>query len=148
MCIIVDNNVAAIVLLPNGTSDYAAIRQALTDSKARLCVGGKLLEELNKNEAVRRLLKLLDQAGVLRPFSDAEINKIEKQVIARGGYKSDDPHVLALAKVSAARVLCSRDKDLVDDFRNPALLSPKGKIFKNHSHARLIDTHCRSWCRK
>ena len=44
--------------------------------------------------------------------------------------KSDDEHVIALARVSKARVLYAHDSGLRDDFRNRALVSnPRGRLY-------------------
>ena len=39
---------------------------------------------------------------------------------------SNDSHIVALAIVSGARVVVSRDQALAEDFTNPKLLKPKG----------------------
>ena len=44
--------------------------------------------------------------------------------------QSDDPHILALAVVSGARLLYSNDRLLQHDFKNPALINqPRGKVY-------------------
>lgn len=44
--------------------------------------------------------------------------------------QSDDPHILALAVVSGARLLYSNDRLLQHDFKNLALINqPRGKVY-------------------
>ena len=48
----------------------------------------------------------------------------------RGAVKSDDPHIIALAQVSGARLLYSNDKSLQQDFKNKDLINnPRGKVY-------------------
>lgn len=51
------------------------------------------------------------------------------QLEATNACRSNDVHILALAKVSGSRLLFSNDKDLWDDFRDRNILKPKGKIY-------------------
>lgn len=52
--------------------------------------------------------------------------------------KSNDPHILALAKYTGARLLYTEDPDLIKDFKNLELLRPKGKIYSRRSNADLL----------
>ncbi len=52
---------------------------------------------------------------------------------------SNDAHVIALARVSGARILFCRDTALEKDFRNPSVINnPRGKIYKYKSHKNLL----------
>ncbi|MDE0306934.1 MAG: hypothetical protein OXI87_18940 [Albidovulum sp.] len=45
--------------------------------------------------------------------------------------ESNDQHVLALARISGARLLYTNDQKLMDDFKNTELVStPKGKVYR------------------
>lgn len=55
------------------------------------------------------------------------------------GCRSNDLHVLALARVSGARTLCTADGDLRRDFKDSRLVArPKGSIYSRASHAHLL----------
>ena len=69
---------------------------------------------------------------------DAETNKL----VANGNCKSDDEHIIALALVSGARILCTTDADLMDDFRDRLLLAPQGKIYSHASHDLMLRRKC------
>ena len=57
---------------------------------------------------------------------------------------SDDPHVIALAQESGARLLCSLDEALHTDFTNPRLINaPRGHVYQNAAHKHLIRLHCK-----
>jgi predicted nucleic acid-binding protein len=88
---------------------------------------------------VKRRLVVLWQAGLALEVCTERIGQEERQVNAIEGRKSDDAHVLALARASGARVLCTHDEDLQADFKNLEIVPrPKGKIYKNQDHARLL----------
>jgi hypothetical protein len=53
--------------------------------------------------------------------------------------RSNDVHILALARVSGARVLFLRDNNLHSDFKNTKILRPKGKIYQGQRHKKLLD---------
>jgi hypothetical protein len=105
--------------------------------------GGRLKRELIKNAQVRRLIALLDSVGRARQVSDSDVDTEEAALLQAEACLSDDPHVIALARVSDARVLCSEDVDLIADFRNKRLIDePRGKIYSRPAHAHLLRQHC------
>jgi len=112
----------------------------------RLVTGGKAADELLKMGAPRRFIRALAQAGRLRLIPKAEVEAEQTIVLATELCQSDDPHIIALARVSGARVLCSHDKALHADFsakpprgKNPHLVSkPRGKIYQNATHRHLL----------
>ena len=54
----------------------------------------------------------------------------ETRLEKKGLCISDDPHVIALARISGARLLCSNDKDLQQDFGTKNLIDrPRGKVY-------------------
>jgi hypothetical protein len=72
----------------------------------------------------------LDKAGRAVRIPDADVDAEQKRLEAVGKYKSDDPHILALARVSRVRLLCSNDHLLCADFKNKKLIDkPRGKIY-------------------
>ena len=59
--------------------------------------------------------------------------------------KSNDPHILALARASGARLVYTGDGKLIADFKNKRLIDgPRGKIYTGASNVRLLN---RSVCR-
>ena len=58
--------------------------------------------------------------------------------------KSNDPHVLALALVSGARLLYTNDAALIDDFGNPEIVAkPRGKVYTTARNADVTNAHRR-----
>lgn len=76
-------------------------------------------------------------------MSDAEVDQETAAVKASGLCRSNDEHVIALARIGKVRLLCARDKDLERDFKSKALIDePRGKIYNRRSHDDLIREFC------
>jgi hypothetical protein len=145
VCVIVDNNLAARVLVQSDP-EFEPVRERLFQKDKppiRLAYGGKLRDELFGNKEVRRALRILDSAGRLKLVPDQKIEQELRSVLESGLCKSNDPHVIALARAAQARVLVSDDRDLFQDFKNPRLLSnPRGKVYQRRQHAKLLNMPC------
>lgn len=142
MCVIVDMNVASTVLLNPTDKTFAPVRDRLFGTKRpiRLVYGGQLVEEYSKNRALRRSLFKLKQAARVFQVNDGVVKIETKNLRNSGVCRSNDAHIIALARVSKARVLISLDDDLIRDFKNARLIDqPRGKIYKQPSHSRLLD---------
>jgi|GEM_PF-1387963 len=142
MCLIVDANVAAIVFSGDLNGPFAPVWLAIKLKKAIAVHGGKLSTEYSKIVKLVRILVELGRQGSLRRVSDDLVQK-ETARFAKMKLQSDDPHILGLAVVSKARLLCSHDINLHADFVNPALLKPAGAVYQDASHSHLISKHCR-----
>ena len=144
MCIIIDNDVAARVLIQDDP-EFEPIRKRLEKSRIRIAYGGKLRDELYGNLGVRRELSRLDGAGRARLVPDQSIEE-QYALLDLTLCKSNDAHIIALARAAKARVLVSNDKNLWADFKNHQLVSnPSGKVYvyKNRRAAeRLLNTPC------
>ena len=61
---------------------------------------------------------------------------------SQGSIRSNDTHVLALAIVSEARLLYSRDKMLREDFTNTHIIGePDGRLYNNGVKDKLTTAH-------
>lgn len=88
-----------------------------------MVVGGKQLEELRR-AAASTYEEWAEEAvmdGRLRVENRARVDREADRLRISGDCKSNDEHVIALAIVSGARLLFSRDKELVSDFKNRSL---------------------------
>jgi len=134
MCAILDANAAHEVFGSNAGQATEAGRgffQWLKDGKGNLGVGGKLKQELDQGvPGFRMWAGQAILAGQLVNVDDHRVNDQTKDVKKHGDLKSDDPHVIALAQVSGARLLFSNDEKLHEDFGNPEVINhPRGKIY-------------------
>ncbi len=82
---------------------------------------GRYYEEIRKNRAVMEILKRYQETGRLRVESLESLKQAETQLAGKS-YRSNDVHILSLALVSEARVLCSQDENLRSDFKNAQVL--------------------------
>ena len=139
MCVIVDANIAALVFRLNPPPEYAQVMRWLLGREGRLVLGGRNRHELQKVGAAARTIRRLAVAGKAAAQADDMVNEEKRRVKKAGLCRSDDSHVIALARVSGARTLCSEDQALHADFTNRELVnSPRGRIYQNATHKRLL----------
>ena len=147
MCAIVDANVVSEVFGSNLPPAGEKFFDWLNKGSGRLIVGGKLLEELEQGSAdFRRWGQEAQLAGRMSIANKSEVDARTEQIRSEGAIRSDDPHVIALAQVSGARLLYSNDGNLQQDFKNKKLIDdPRGKVYSTsggrsfqRSHDRLL----------
>lgn len=145
-CLIVDVNVAARVLLADDDPDFRDIYDCLFKNKqpkVRLAYSSVFVKDCG-NQSVNRMLTKLDQQGRAMKIDDELVEKELEIVTQIGLCKSNDEHIIALARAGKVRLLCSHDNALQSDFKNKSLLdNPRGKVYKNRRHKRLLEEFCR-----
>lgn len=143
MTVIVDANCTGLVFSTPPHAEFQPIVEALMSSKLKLVIGGKKLKkEYAANHVALRFWKALDRAGKSKNIDDNAVDDEEEALKLLNVLKSDDPHVLALARISGTRLLCSHDQNLHDDFCNKSLIDkPRGSVYQNSSHKHLIRKH-------
>ena len=95
----------------------------------------KFAEELKCNHRAASLLKDFLDNQKAEVIDHTECSEAERYIPDNPIRKSDDPHVLALAKVSNATVLFSCDGKLRSDFKDTNVLSKVG----NRQRANMPD---------
>lgn len=144
MCAIIDNNVRHEVF---GASDVQTeageyFLNWLENRNGRLVVGGKLLEELSDYTGFGTWLRRALVRGRVIRVSDAEVDTETANLQSRNICKSNDAHVLALARVSGARLLFTNDQDLQEDFRNRGIIGGiRGRVYTTLVHQDFSSTH-------
>ena len=129
MCAIIDANVAHEVFGSNRPEAGVKFFQWIESGTGRLVASGKLLEELNRTSA-REWARQALNAGLIRRVHESSVNTRTEKLRNEETCRSDDPHVLALAQISGARLLYSNDAKLQQDFKNKSLIdSPRGKVY-------------------
>ena len=126
MCAIVDNSARDEVFGGAESPAGEFFFTWLTKGKGRLVVGGKLRDELSGNQNFVQWLRQAVQAGRARILDDKEVNTATCGVLTDRVCRSDDPHVIALARISGTRLLYTNDNDLEGDFKR---LIPRGIVF-------------------
>ena len=127
MCAILDANAAGEVFGHDRPEAGAEFFNWINKGRGRLVSGGKLLHELDRTPA-REWMRQAMLAGLMRKVDDSEMDT--KTAELRNSCRSDDPHVIALAQTSGARLLYSNDRNLHQDFTNKKLIDkPRGKVY-------------------
>lgn len=143
--IIIDANQMGLFVSSDGR--IMELLEALDEGKIVAAIGGsKLLSEYEKNHGFYDYIVELRRAGKIYNGDDAAIDELEETL--SGLIESDDPHIIAVARNTGARLLCSDDITLHRDFTNKRFLDkPRGKVWhssrvlKKAVRVSLID-----WC--
>lgn len=141
MCAIIDANVRHEVFGDNQSPAGKFFLDWLLDKGgARLAVGGKLWVELNSHGKFQRLFAELSRRAKVVKYDDDSINA--EAALIDVVCRSDDPHILALARVSGARLLYSNDVDLQIDFKNHRIINdPRGRIYTTLKNNDITRAH-------
>jgi hypothetical protein len=142
MCVIVDANMASQVFSRPPTVDGKPVIEWLLKREGLLVFGGKLTSELSRLRDAMRTLVELRRAGKAVDVESANPRAHAEQLAwCALRCRSNDAHVLAIARCSGARTLVTNDARAMDDFKDKDLLSnPRGKIYQRAEHASLL-TH-------
>jgi len=142
VCLILDVNILHEVF-PSPSADHVAVNKALTNLRATMVYGGELRREYQRAGWFRPFLRRLDQQGSAKVVPDQEVDAQTEEIRLAGGYRSDDPHILALAIVAKVRLLCTDDDNLSTDFKDRQLINnPRGNVYRRASHEHLLRKHC------
>ena len=115
MCAIVDANAANEVFGDAFSPAGRAFFEWINKGRGQLVADGKLLAELEKLTKFKEWSQKARLSGILRTENTVEVNARTSQIGNSGMCRSDDPHVIALAQVSGARLLYTNDKPLHRD---------------------------------
>lgn len=137
MCLIVDTNRSHILFGQPASENAQPIWDWLR-ADGIIIYGGRLASELARTPHALRVLAELSRSGRAKLEEEKLVQEKEEEVAASGCCRSDDPHIIALARASGARVLFTEDRDLMRDFQNLELLRPKGKIYRTARHRALL----------
>ena len=130
MCVILDASARDDVFGQGRTTVGKEFFEWLETRQALLVLGGHLTDELVGSRAFERWAETAINDGRIKVFDKNEVDR-ETDVLAGSWLgQSDDQHVIALARVSRARILYASDVDLREDFKNPALVAnPYGRLY-------------------
>ncbi len=145
MCAIIDTNAVSEVFGSNLPPAGERFFDWLNKGSGRLVVGGKLLDELEKSSTdFRRWGQEAQLAGKMRIVNKSGVDARTEQLQSEGAITSDDPHVIALAQVSGARLLYTNDRRLQEDFKNKRLIDdPRGRVYSTSGAGNFQRRHDR-----
>jgi predicted nucleic acid-binding protein len=133
--VIIDANVLAEFF--KESSPYSQLNQkVIRDRLLPIVLGGsKLRQEYARLQRLRSLIFELLSAGIIQTADDEAVDEEAQRLVDTECCQSNDHHVIALARCSRGRVLCSCDKALQGDFLDAALVSqPRGFIYGCDKH--------------
>jgi hypothetical protein len=144
VCAIVDANVIGDFFSEKTRRRFSPLLDWLETKGGCVVFGGRNKQELARSPRMLTLLAEWKRSGRAREIEEGNVLAEERRIT--GKCRSDDPHVIALARVSGAQILVlSKDRLLERDFQNPVLVNkPRGRIYKNASHRALLrhDSSC------
>ena len=129
MCIIVDSNQWGDFL--KYKEDMKPIHQWLENQNGKLVYSN---HETFKREINQKTFIEYSRAGKTKFFSSEKVNSEIEKIQNQYTLKSNDMHILGLAKASNTKVLCTHDKKLHEDFKNVI----HGRVYQNESHRHLL----------
>ena len=142
MCAIVDNNVRDQVFGNNRPGAGEFFFNWLEERGGRLVVGGELLRELSGYANFTAWLAGARRSGRISVIPDEAVDSETESLRAEGICRSNDEHVLALARLSGARLLFTNDNDLQDDFRDREIVGGvRGRIYTTGERSDVRRTH-------
>ena len=144
MCAIVDANVGHEVFDPDRQTGAGRFfyNWLMRPNGGTIVVGGALLRELNRSEAFRRFFGDRLLANRARLIPDDDVGRAQEQIRSQGSHSSNDEHILALARVSGARLLFTNDRALQDDFRDRSIVGgTRGRVYTTRERSDVRSTH-------
>ena len=143
MCAIVDNNVRHEVFGDNPTEAGQYFLDWLEHRGGTLVVGGRLLrDELGGYQSFNSWLVQALIAGHARRIDDGKVGAATQALQEQQICRSDDEHVLALARISGARLLFTNDRALQQDFTDREIVGgTRGRIYTTVEHRDIRRSH-------
>lgn len=147
MCVIIDACVRDEFFTSTPSPAANVVRRWILERGGKVVYGGKLTKELQESPRARKELTNWLRSGRALLYPQSRVETVTASVQRMRLCVSNDAHVIALARLSGARVLFSRDRSgLHEDFKNPSLIDdPRGSVFQEPDHEHLLRHH--SSCR-
>lgn len=137
MCAIVDANVASQLVGTNRPEAGIRFLDYVQDGRLMLVVGGKLRQELDQTPMGKFIQEAI-LAEKARSVEDKIVDQRTGEIERSKKCASDDPHIIALAQISGARLLFTNDKDLQQDFKDQI---KQGRIYTTLKYDRFHSSH-------
>lgn len=141
MCIVIDMNTIPKVFDKNNLfhSEFEPVYNWIFNDIGKFVMGGTTFyEELSKMNSYLRLVNILrDKKKVIKVqdvIVDNEENKIKEFL---NDEKCDDPHILALLKISQCKLLCSND-DRMFPYIKKVYSKNRPKIYYSKKNINLL----------
>jgi len=144
VCAILDANAIHELFQPSKFEAGREFIEWINSGKGILITGGKAYQEfrVGLSKEGRNWAQQARLSGKLQVINKEKVDKKTERIKASASYKSDDPHILALAQISGARLLYSNDPKLQKDFKDKALIdNPRGKVYSTLESKEFKGSH-------
>lgn len=133
MCLILDANKYSNFLNPNNEDMYP-VKNWIENKNGKIVYAriNKMEKELDSYPPMREQFNIYRDAGKLKIIALDEVEEAQNNLPQ---LKSDDPHIIALAKVAGVKLLVSGDKNLHQDFKKIV----GGKIYQTEKNKHLLN---------
>lgn len=141
MCIIIDTNCTASVFKPSSQNhvEFKPILDWIIEGKGKIIIGGSDYKRENQGYLglFSELSKINKVTSIPDEIVDKETNKY-RTLINHQDY--DDPHILALLKISKCKLICSLDERAYKYFKDKKLIQCEvPKIYNQAKNASLLN---------
>ena len=143
MCAILDASVVSQVFGTKCPPAGTAFFNWIAHRHGRLVFGGRTLDrELSHNRHFRKWVRQAILSGKARRLNDDQVDLVAEELKRSGRCRSNDAHVIAVARISGARLLYSNDKRLNKDFVDPQLVPvPCGQVYTTNDSTDYLPVH-------
>ena len=142
MCVVLDSNKIGDFLKKK--PDMLPIHNWLKTQNGKLVYSDhpKIKSEIKAHHNILLFLRERRKVGQAKWIASKLVEQKKKEIKQRATkqrykLKSNDIHILALAKASGSRLLCSEDQKLHQDFKK---MINDGSIYQNKNHKKLLKT--------
>ncbi|MGR3914868.1 MAG: type II toxin-antitoxin system VapC family toxin [Gammaproteobacteria bacterium] len=138
MCIILDASVFDAYC--KGVRNMGPVRKWVEKDRGNIVYSpvDKIRKEWNRHDHMKDKIPLYRRLGVLQMVNAKEVLAQTKALRQSRKLRSDDPHIIALAKVGGATLLVSEDKKLWHDF---VAMIKNGKTYHSNTSPKTIQNH-------
>ena len=135
MCMILDAN-QYDHFINKKSKDVELIHDWLDNKNGALVYSDhkQMEKEIKKSPRFQKFLFEKSRTGKSKKVDKKEVEKSMKIIKKNHQLKSDDLVTLGLAHASGVKLLCSKDKNLHDDFKTII----RGGVYQNKDHKRLL----------
>lgn len=143
MCLVLDINVLLVFQTDSAAhTEFAPVMNWVTRGAGFLVYGGtRYKQELARAAKYVPYFVELRRANRLREVNSGLVDSHQKTVESLAPAACDDPHIIAIFRVSGCRVFCSNDKRADEHTKNEQLYLPGQKppsIYRGRKHRRLL----------
>lgn len=146
MCIVVDTNAISRVFNEQNSEheEFKPVRDWILKKKGKLVYGGtKYLEELSKMGEYLKLFQLLGRINKTVVVDTEAVDEYQAEAEQMIQHKDfDDPHLVAILKVSGCKLVCSVDERAFPYLKHQLFFKGKDNKPKIYSSSRNKDLLC------